>query len=171
MTVAPLPDVRLAPVTPDDLDEVLALNQAWVPRVGPVDRDGLSGLVAESSLALVARLADDALAGFVIVIPPGADYRSPNYRFFAERSDEFRYVDRIAVAPSAQGLGVGRRLYDAVVEHARAGGARRVTCEVNLQPPNPESQAFHARLGFVEVGRQWVYDDRYQVQLLELVLS
>jgi predicted GNAT superfamily acetyltransferase len=164
-------DPELRPLGAGDLDEVLALNQAWVPRVGPVDRDGLVHLVAGSSLALVARTGDGALAGFVIVIPPGADYESPNYRFFAERSDDFRYVDRIAVAPDAQGLGVGRRLYDAVVEHARAGGAARVTCEVNLQPPNPESRAFHARLGFVEVGRQWVYDDRYQVQLLELVLS
>lgn len=164
-------DPSLASMAPADLGEVLALNEAWVPRVGPLDRPGLDALLADSSLALVARTSDGALAGFVVVIPPGAGYRSPNYRFFAERSDDFRYVDRIAVAPSAQGLGVGRRLYGAVVHHARAAGAARVVCEVNLRPPNPESQAFHARLGFVEVGRQSVYDDAYEVQLLELVVS
>jgi uncharacterized protein len=36
---------------------------------------------------------------------------------------------------------------------AEALGHRRITCEVNLRPPNPVSDAFHARLGFTEVGR------------------
>jgi uncharacterized protein len=27
-----------------------------------------------------------------------------------------------------------------------------VGCEINLLPPNPASDAFHARMGFVEVG-------------------
>jgi len=29
-----------------------------------------------------------------------------------------------------------------------------VVCEVNLDPPNPVSDAFHATLGFAEVGHQ-----------------
>ena len=29
-----------------------------------------------------------------------------------------------------------------------------MTCEVNLEPPNPESLAFHDRLGFGRVGEQ-----------------
>ena len=72
----------------------------------------------------------------------------------------------VAVSPDSQGSGVGRRLYDAVVEHARAAGATEVTCEVNLDPPNPDSQAFHAALGFVEVGRQWTHGGTTRVQLL-----
>ena len=61
---------------------------------------------------------------------------------------------------------VGRALYEAAFERAASAGAVEVTCEVNVEPPNPDSQAFHARLGFVEVGRQWTYDDTVQVQLL-----
>ena len=127
--------------------------------------------MAECSLALVARDGAGALVGFVLVVPPGATYGSPNYRFFEQRAQRdrtggFRYVDRVAVAPDARGCGVGRRLYEAVADHARAAGAAEVTCEVNLVPPNPDSQAFHAALGFVEVGRQWTHGGTTLVQLL-----
>jgi uncharacterized protein len=157
------------PLGPEDLSEVLELNERWVPHVGTVTREALEELVARASLAVAVR-RPAGLAGFVIVLAPGADYASPNYRFFQARLDggapTFRYVDRIAVAPWAQGTGVGRLLYEAVVDHARAAGAGEVTCEVNLQPPNPDSQAFHAALGFVEVGRQWTYGGTTEVQLL-----
>jgi predicted GNAT superfamily acetyltransferase len=36
---------------------------------------------------------------------------------------------------------------------ARAAGHPRVACEVNYEPPNPQSDHFHAALGFQEVGR------------------
>jgi uncharacterized protein len=157
----------LGPLDESDLDDALALNQQWVPHVGAVTRGSLSAIVDMSSLALVARDARGLLVGFVLVLPPGVDYASPNYRFFSDRSDDFRYVDRIAVHPSTQGTGLGRRLYEAVVAHAVAAGASRVNAEVNLDPPNPDSVAFHAALGFVEVGRQWTYGDTVQVQLLE----
>ena len=35
----------------------------------------------------------------------------------------------------------------------RAAGHARVVCEVNSDPPNPASDAFHAALGFAEVGQ------------------
>jgi predicted GNAT superfamily acetyltransferase len=158
------------------VDSVLELNQHWVPHVGPVTREQLISLVEQADLALVVEhsRADGSrgLDGFVVVMAPGADYSSPNYRYFEDRlaagtaPGPFRYVDRIAVSPAAQGAGVGRLLYEAVFELAADVGAAEVTCEVNLEPPNPDSQAFHARMGFVEVGRQWNYGDTVQVQLL-----
>lgn len=176
--------LTLSPLVEADLDDVLALNQRWVPHVGELDRGRLADLVERCTSALVARgepasvPGPDAgrdgdsrpLAGFVLVLGPGAGYASPNYRFFADRHRSFRYVDRIAVAPGQHRRGLGRRLYAAVVDHARAAGAPVVCAEVNVDPPNPDSQRFHAALGFVEVGRQWTYDDRCQVQLLELAV-
>jgi predicted GNAT superfamily acetyltransferase len=41
-----------------------------------------------------------------------------------------------------------------------------VTCEVNLDPPNPRSLAFHERLGFREVGRQATKGGAFTVVLL-----
>lgn len=149
-----------------DLDEVLELNERSTPHVGPADRERLAAILAESSLALTARDVD-GLAGFVLVLGPGAAYDSPNYRWFAERYDDFRYVDRIAVDPRRHRGGLGRRLYEAVFDHARRAGSPVVTCEVNLEPPNPVSQRFHTSLGFTEVGRQDTYGGTVVVQLLE----
>jgi predicted GNAT superfamily acetyltransferase len=64
------------------------------------------------------------------------------------------YVDRIAVDPVARKLGIGRALYKAVFDQAISDGQTGVTCEVNLKPPNPESMAFHSKLGFRPVGEQ-----------------
>jgi predicted GNAT superfamily acetyltransferase len=42
---------------------------------------------------------------------------------------------------------------------------------VNIEPPNPGSDAFHAGRGFVEVGTQWVADGTKRVSLRELVVA
>jgi predicted GNAT superfamily acetyltransferase len=39
---------------------------------------------------------------------------------------------------------------------ATHAGHDRLVCEVNVDPPNPASDAFHGRLGFIEVGRQTI---------------
>jgi predicted GNAT superfamily acetyltransferase len=70
------------------------------------------------------------------------------------------------LAQRLQGQGIGPRLYDAVEEAARAEGASEITCEVNVRPANPGSLAFHARLGFVEVGRQETKGGTTEVALL-----
>ena len=152
-------------LAPADLDDVLELNQANVPHVGALDRERLESIVHECSLALVARGPDGHLGGFVLVLAPGAAYDSPNYRWFAERYDGFRYVDRIAVDATLHRSGLGRRLYGAVFDHARAAGVPIVTAEVNLEPPNPVSMAFHDSMGFAEVGRQSTYGGSVTVSL------
>lgn len=169
----------LRPIGPADLDAVLTLNNEWVPEVSELDADRLDHILGQASLALVAvdpardTGADDELLGLVIVIAPGADYDSPNYRFFESGADGdsvdgagFRYVDRIIVATAAHRRGVGRLLYGAVFDHAAQAGAPRVTCEVNVDPPNPVSLAFHSSLGFAEVGRQSNYGGEVTVAFM-----
>jgi predicted GNAT superfamily acetyltransferase len=144
--------VRL--LTPTDLDRVLAINESGVPGVGTIEAAALAHLVDESSIALVATVDDGAgevVAGFCLVLSPGADYGSVNYRWFSERYDDFVYLDRVAIAPGFQGRGLGRALYDEVERRADAAW---FLLEVNLRPRNDGSLAFHERLGFVEVGQQ-----------------
>jgi predicted GNAT superfamily acetyltransferase len=144
--------VRL--LTPNDLDRVLAINQSGVPGVGTIEATQLAHLVDESSMALVATVDDptgEMVAGFCLVLRPGADYGSVNYRWFSEHYDDFVYLDRVAIAPEFQGRGLGRALYDEVERRADAAW---FTLEVNLRPRNDGSLAFHDRLGFVEVGQQ-----------------
>jgi predicted GNAT superfamily acetyltransferase len=56
-------------------------------------------------------------------------------------------------------------LYDDIIAFAGAHGIARLTCEFDLDPPNPASAKFHRRYGFREVGRQWLGSGKKQVSL------
>ncbi len=161
--------VAIRPYVPADLDALVAVNDAAYPAVPITPASELAELIAMSRVALVAD--DGEVAGFVVALAPGQTYASENYTWFSTRSNDFLYVDRIVLAPRLQGQGVGPRLYAAVEEAARADGATEITCEVNVRPANPGSLAFHARLGFVEVGRQETKGGTTEVALLALPVS
>jgi DNA-binding MarR family transcriptional regulator/GNAT superfamily N-acetyltransferase len=59
------------------------------------------------------------------------------------------YIKRMWVAPSARGLGVGRRLLRELEEHARARGARTVRLETNKTLR--EATALYRSSGYTEV--------------------
>jgi predicted GNAT superfamily acetyltransferase len=128
---------------------MLALNAAHADQTSPLDAAALARLVGQSALAL----AEPDGAAFLIALDEGADYASPNFRWFRARYPRFLYIDRVVVAAQARGRGLARALYAAASDRARAQGAPVIGCEVNLAPPNPVSDAFHAALGFAEVGR------------------
>lgn len=165
--VGPNGTFRLAPLTAEDLDDCLAVNQAHVPEVGDLDRDRLTRLVDEAAWAPGVRDAAGALVGFAILLREGADYASPNYRWFQARHARFLYVDRIAIAESARGAGLGRAIYGAAIERAREGGASHLCAEVNTVPPNDASLAFHDRLGFDRIERRNPYGPDAEVVMLE----
>jgi len=148
-----------------DYGAILAENAAAVPSVNLIDEAALAALHDQAFALLAARDADQAgsLAGFLLALPERADYASPNFRFFQARFDAFVYVDRIVVSPDYRRHGVGRLLYRALFE---LSPSTRVTCEVNLKPPNPESMAFHAGLGFRTVGEQDTEGGSKRVALL-----
>jgi len=161
--------VALRPYVEADLPALVAINDEASPAVPITPPDELAALIAMSRLTLV--VDDGSPAGFVVALAPGQPYASENYRWFSARSGDFLYVDRIVLAPRLQGQGVGPRLYAAVEAAAQADGAAEVTCEVNVEPPNPGSLAFHARIGFVEVGRQRTKGGATEVALLARPVS
>jgi predicted GNAT superfamily acetyltransferase len=59
------------------------------------------------------------------------------------------YVDRVVVDEAARRRGLAQALY---ADLARTAVERPLVCEVNLEPPNPGSLAFHERLGFHPCG-------------------
>jgi len=158
--------IVVRPLESADLHAAVDLNNGAVPAVPPTDRGALSLLVAAASLALVAEQAPGHPLGFLIAMDPGTDYDSENYRWFSGRGDSFVYVDRVVVAPGARGTGIGRALYEAVFERAREHGFGEVDCEVNVRPANPESLAFHARMGFEKLDEQETKGGAYRVALL-----
>jgi len=141
---------------------LLALNNAHAQELSWLEAERLEYLIGEAFLARrIGRL--DA---FMLAFDQDARYDSPNFIWFRARYPRFVYVDRIVVAPTARGRGCARRLYDDLFEHAVRAGHDRIVCEVNKTPPNPASDAFHAALGFVEVGTASVHGGSRTVRYL-----
>jgi len=130
-----------------DEDFILALNAASTPAVGDMSAQDYREIATQAHRVLIAE-AGGVPAGFMILIRPGSAYPSDNYGWFEEQFDNHLYIDRIAVSKAAWGAGVGRALYEEAMQVAAALGEKRLTAEVNEEPPNPESMAFHAKLGF-----------------------
>jgi predicted GNAT superfamily acetyltransferase len=165
------PSIELRDVRSSDLASIHAINEANTPAVGSATIETLAAIVDQSLIALVGSVASGAsdrrtpdsvtvgdtpvIAGFCLVLAPGADYESVNYRWFGDRYHDFIYLDRVAIAAPYQGIGLGRRFYVEVERRAveLRPGATDFTLEVNLRPRNEGSLAFHDRLGFSEVGQ------------------
>lgn len=144
--------------------DILALNAASVQVLSPLSEARLAQLHAHAAYHKVV-VEDGRVIAFVLGFAPGAPYDSVNYRWFDARYDDFLYVDRIVVARSHRGHGLGALLYRDLFATARERGAARVVCEYDTEPPNPASAAFHLRFGFVEVGTQRTADGAKAVSL------
>ena len=161
------------PVTPAEIvpgtslgTALLALNNEHAQELSWLEPARLQHLVEQAFLA--RRIG--GIDAFLLAFDQSARYDSPNFLWFCARYPRFVYVDRIVVASTARGHGHARRLYNDLFGHAVAAGHDRVVCEVNTQPPNPASDAFHATLGFVEVGAASVYDGSRTVRYLSCAL-
>jgi len=129
---------------------VLELNEQEVFKLAPMDADRLEELHGWCHRFDVVEV-DGGFGGFVIVFAPGSAYDGDYYRFFGERFTDFLYLDRIVLEKHVRRRGVGAFVYDELEAVAAEHG--RMTLEVNVEPPNPPSLAFHEGRGYVEVGR------------------
>ncbi len=143
-------------------DSLLALNNAHEAETSRLDGDRLRMLISRAFYASGIGDVDAFLIGF----DERADYDSPNFLWFRKYYDTFVYIDRIITAPHARGLGMARALYDDLFARAATAGHRNVVCEVNLEPPNPGSDAFHKALDFGEVGRARILGGTRSVRYL-----
>lgn len=153
---APLPIAKGAEAA------VLALNNAHAVELSWLDPERLACSLRQ---AFRARCIGDVDA-FLIAFNERASCDSPNYRWFQLRYPRFVYVDRVAVAPTARGRGYARALYADLFDHAADSGYDLVACEVNSDPPNAASEAFHSALGFAEVGRARIHGGSKAVRYL-----
>jgi predicted GNAT superfamily acetyltransferase len=159
-------DVDASPAAPLG-ETLLVLNNAHAQELSWLEPERLQHLVKQAFLA--RRIGN--LDAFMLALDQDAPYDSPNFLWFRARYPRFVYVDRVVVASSARARGYARRLYLDLFEQAVRAGHERVVCEVNSSPPNPESDAFHAALGFVEVGSASIHDGRKTVRYLSRELD
>ncbi|HZQ41593.1 MAG TPA: GNAT family N-acetyltransferase [Rhizomicrobium sp.] len=140
-------------------DALLALNNHFAMELSPLDPAKARHLVRHAFMART--IGDEAL---LIAFDQDAPYDNANFGWFHERYDHFVYIDRVAIAPLRQGWGWAGLLYESLFARAREKGHVRVACEINLDPPNPRSETFHAGLGFEPVGQAILADARKTVR-------
>ena len=89
--------------------------------------------------------------------------------FRAAIAEPYVYIDQVAVLQDARGSGVGTALYEVLEQTAAEQGTQVLCCEINSDPPNPESMAFHTKMGFDMVGTLATRDGR-RVELRQKLL-
>ena len=155
-------ELTLRDIEAADFTWALALNQEHATELSPLTPDRLRELVAT---AFYARVVDGHEA-FLIAFDQDAGYDSPNFLWFQRQLDRFVYVDRVVVAVKHRGAGLAKALYQDLFSYSQAARQAAIVCEVNADPPNPGSDAFHAALGFSEVGLAELADRGKHVRYL-----
>ena len=130
--------VHVRPLSELDLDDIVRIAERTRSRYQPdlwedrvtyyLRRDPEGSMVAEKDGRVVGFMLADVRAGeFGIEEPTG-------------------WIEVLGVDPDQAGHGVGRALAEAILEHYRASGVRRVRTMVDQSMPDVE--AFFQRLGF-----------------------
>jgi uncharacterized protein len=150
--------------TADDFAAIVELNLESERFLSPLDGERLRRLHQQAAYHRVIEV-EGRVGAFLLAFRAGAAYDSPNYCWFVAHYPRFLYIDRIVVRGAFQGRGYGARLYHDVIAFGAEAGESVLTCEFDLEPPNPASRRFHQRFGFREVGTQWINQGRKQVSL------
>jgi len=156
--------MKIRPASPADFPSVLALNEESVQFLSPLTAERLLQLHEQAALHQVVEDEGQVVA-FLLAFRDGARYDSVNYQWFASRYASFLYIDRVVVSQRLQAKGAGSALYRQAFAFAATAGMPLLTCEFDVEPPNPISERFHARFGFHEVGRQLVANGKKVVSL------
>ncbi|MEC9343938.1 MAG: GNAT family N-acetyltransferase [Pseudomonadota bacterium] len=160
----------IRPVQDADLASILDLNNRHASELSWLEPDTLARLVEQSFFCRVAGPSDGVRA-FLLTFDQDAAYDSPNFLWFRARYPRFVYVDRVVVDPAARGRGLARLLYGELAAEAARAGHRHVTAEVNADPPNPVSDAFHRAIGFTPVGEAAIHGGTKTVRYWVLALQ
>jgi predicted GNAT superfamily acetyltransferase len=163
------PIVRNIVIT--DVARVLEINNANTPGVSELTLSELETDIKNCLHALAIDNEHGEVCAFCITFAPDAPDAGANHQWFADRFESFVYLDRIAIDPTYQNLGLGVLLYQSVEQQMIASAQHSLLCcEVNLEPPNPGSLRFHHRIGFAEVG-QHSPQQNYVVSMLSKNLN
>jgi ribosomal protein S18 acetylase RimI-like enzyme len=131
---------RIRPATIADVPAIVDIvNQAYrhyIARMGKLPGPMLDDYAARVLEGTVWVLEEGAVIGAVIVLLPASNYL---------------LLDNIAVSPTRQGFGLGRRL----LAFAEAEAMRRGYREIRLYTHETmvENQRLYASIGYVETGR------------------
>ena len=140
-------------VIPNDKDAIFEVNIDSLSGVSAFDDEYFATLMRECAL-FRGVVVGQAIEGYVCALSHQATYDGEEFAWFRDHlADGFLYIDQIAIRRRSRGQGLGRALYQDMETYARENGLSALACEVNYEPFNAASQAFHRQFGFAEVVR------------------
>ena len=144
-----------------DCEEVLRINAESQPGVASLDWTELKRLTALSTEHLAIEEPSAGLAGYLLAFLSDTSYDGEEFQTFKEScTTPFIYIDQVAVGVARRRTGLASDLYQAIEAEALRRGIMALCCEVNLDPPNPGSLAFHEDRGFNRSGVLGTEDGR-----------
>ena|ERR1700679_325186 len=155
-------------LTAEDADRTLDLNNAHAVETSSLDLAAAERLLA---MCFYAKYVSPGMRGFLLALDQDAAYDNQNFDWFRRRFERFVYIDRIIVAEDARGRGLARLMYEDLFASAKTAGHVRVVCEVNIDPPNEGSLAFHRSMKFVALADVVLKGGSKRVRYLEKELD
>jgi predicted GNAT superfamily acetyltransferase len=144
-----------------DSQDVLRINAAAHPAVSRLDLNEFSRLMKISAFHLAMIDSGGVIVGYTLAFSKNHPYDGEEFLVFRSSIVEpFLYIDQIVIDNAFRGFGAGRMLYHELASYARIMGMAVLCCEVNISPPNPNSLAFHRRMGFTPAGELKTLDGR-----------
>jgi predicted GNAT superfamily acetyltransferase len=154
--------------TEADFPAILALNDEFVHFTSPMDETRLCQLhklSAYHKVVEVEQASGRKVVAFLLAFTDGNSYNSVNYQWFNDRLKNFVYVDRIVIAGTQHGRGLGKLLYQDLFYFAKTHTLSKVACEFYILPPNEISKKFHQGFGFYQLSTQWLAGGKKRVSL------
>lgn len=134
-----------------DFQSILQINQESIPNVFELNTGEFSLLLKLCEYSKVVEI-DNEIAGYLFVLGKSQKYDGDEYNWFCQNlSEEFLYIDQIAISGKWRGMGCGKTLYKDLEKYAIQNQKPALVCEVNCRPLNHASMAFHKGLGFKEL--------------------
>lgn len=156
-------EVDLHQIGVHDFDNLYALNQDNKQNLSDVTSERFQELIEKSSWNVCAGRGE----AFALAFDENSPYlENANFSWFKKRFSKFIYLDRICVAPSMRGKGIGKMIYGKLFQYMSQNDHSVLGIEINYDPPNPLSDLFHEKLGFKEVGRRDDVDHNKSVRYL-----
>ena len=155
-----------------DWEGVLRINAESLPGVACLDRHELERLLSMPNEHLAIEGPDGGLGGYLLAFRNDAPYDGEEFLTFAKSASEsFIYIDQLAIETSYRQAGLGSILYEALELRAKNSLVARLCCEINLEPPNPTSLAFHRAKGFTQSGSLATTDGRMVALMVKPLVS
>lgn len=161
----------IRPARPEDAAAIIAF---W----NPVIRETAASFNAEekTETGVAQSIRDKARDGFGFFVAEteGEILGFASYGQFRAGSGYARTMEHtIILAPAGRGHGTGRALMQAIEDHARAQGYHLMVAAVSGS--NPPGVAFHAAVGYAEVGRLpdqgWKFGRYHELVLMQKILD